>query len=97
MPAPIPRSAVLAALLVCAANCPGPPWALRQSPSSIVLRWYPNETPFAKAEGTAALYCGNHGRTAQLASDQRDGSAEIARYRCRCAMMACHPSEETRR
>ena len=68
---------------MCAAACPGPPWTLRQSPAGITLRWYPNDTPIAAADMVAALHCGDYGRGAELTSDQRDGSAEIALYRCR--------------
>jgi hypothetical protein len=79
---PAMRSAI-GLLLLCTVACPGPPWALQQSPADIVLRWYPNDTPFAVADAAARLHCGSYDRTAELASDERDGSAEIATYRCR--------------
>jgi hypothetical protein len=60
-----------------------PPWTLNQSPDQIALRWYPDATSTAAANEVARLHCGTWDRTAQLVSDTRDGSAEIAEYRCR--------------
>ena len=60
-----------------------PPWTLALSPAGISLRWYPDTTPAAAAEQVARLHCGSWSKTAALASDTRDGSAEIAHYDCR--------------
>jgi hypothetical protein len=60
-----------------------PTWTLRQSPDQIALRWYPDATPIVATNEAARLHCRSWGRTAELISDTRDGSAEIAEYRCR--------------
>jgi hypothetical protein len=60
-----------------------PPWTLNQSPERIVLRWYPDVTLAAAARQAAQDHCGLWNRSAQLVSDTRDGSAEIAEFRCR--------------
>ena len=60
-----------------------PPWTLHQSPDQIALRWYPDATPIVAPNEAARLHCQTWGRTAELISDTRDGSAEIAEYRCR--------------
>jgi hypothetical protein len=80
-------SAVLqiAGVVVCLglAACSGPPWTLNKSPDEIALRWYPDETPALAADQAAELHCRSWGKSAQLASDAQDGSAEVAQYRCR--------------
>ncbi len=60
-----------------------PPWTLNQSPDQIALRWYPDATPSAAAAQVARLHCQSLNKSAELASDMRDGSAEVAEYRCR--------------
>lgn len=70
-------------LLVGLAACTGPPWTLSRSPGEIALRWYPDEIGPAPAADIAGQHCGAWGRAAVLAADDRDGSAEIATYRCR--------------
>jgi hypothetical protein len=74
---------VVLASLLALAGCGGPPWTLGASPAGIALRWYPDETPDATARQVAELHCRSIGRNAALVSDQRDGSAAIARYACR--------------
>jgi hypothetical protein len=75
----------LAALLLGMAACspPLPPWTLTRSPDDITLRWYPDNTPSLVADQVAELHCRSWGKSALLASDTQDGSAEIAQYRCR--------------
>jgi hypothetical protein len=70
-------------LVISLAACSGPPWTLSKSADEIALRWYPDETSIAAAGQTAELHCHSWGKTAQLAADLRDGSAEIAEYLCR--------------
>ena len=60
-----------------------PPWTLHQSPDQIALRWYPDATPTSAANEAAGLHCRTWDKSAELVSDTRDGSAEIAEYRCR--------------
>jgi hypothetical protein len=60
-----------------------PPWTLHQSPEGIDLRWYPDNTPSAAANDVARRHCAIWNKSAEMVSDTRDGSAEIARYRCR--------------
>lgn len=60
-----------------------PPWTLNQSSERIALRWYPDATPLAAAAQVARSHCGSWNKSAELASDTRDGSAEIAEYHCR--------------
>jgi len=60
-----------------------PPWTLRQSPEEIALRWYPDATPSSAADQVAHQHCGAWNKSAVLVSDTRDGSAELAEYRCR--------------
>ncbi len=60
-----------------------PPWTLNQSPAQIALRWYPDATSGAAAAEAAAAHCGSWNKAAELVSDMRDGSAELAVYRCR--------------
>jgi hypothetical protein len=60
-----------------------PPWTLDQSPARIVLRWYPDVTPSLAAQQAAQDHCRSWNRSAQLVSDTRDGSAEIAEFLCR--------------
>jgi hypothetical protein len=60
-----------------------PPWTLHQSPEEIALRWYPDATPSAAADQVAHQHCGAWNKSAVLVSDTRDGSAELAEYRCR--------------
>jgi len=76
------RIAGTSALLGLAA-CGGPPWTLSKSPDAITVRWYPDETGIVAAGQLAALHCQGWGKAARLESVSHDGSAEIARYRCR--------------
>jgi hypothetical protein len=75
-PEPPPPPAPVAAALY-------PPWTLSQTPAAITLRWYPDVTPSASANLAAKQHCASWHKTAELVSDTRDGSAEIAQYRCR--------------
>ena len=70
-------------LLACLEACEGPPWTLSQSPAGISLRWYPDELPITAAEWVAQQHCRSWSKTAELSSDEQDGSAEIAKYNCR--------------
>jgi hypothetical protein len=76
------RVLVVGALLGLGA-CNGPPWTLSQSPDSIDLRWYPDETPSAAADTVARAHCQSFGKTAELIAYDQDGSAQLGRYRCR--------------
>jgi hypothetical protein len=71
------------AALAALAGCNGPPWTLSRSPAEISLRWYPDTTPSAAADQVAQVHCGSREKSGELVSDARDGSAEIAEYRCR--------------
>jgi hypothetical protein len=77
------RQIAATTLLFGLGACSGPPWTMSKSPDAIVMRWYPDETSMAAADQRAALHCWSWGKTAQLASDDRSGSAEEAQYRCR--------------
>lgn len=70
-------------LLIGLAACGGPPWTLSKTPDAIAVRWYPDETDLVSADQLAELHCRSWGKTAQLATELRDGSAEVAQYRCR--------------
>ena len=76
------RASGIAALLGLGA-CSGPPWTLNKSAHEITLRWYSDNTPDAAAYEVAALHCGSWGKSAELASTVKDGSDQIAQYRCR--------------
>jgi hypothetical protein len=78
----IGRIAEITLLLVVAA-CTQQPWTLSESPQAIVVRWYPDESDITAATELAEAHCRSWGKSAELASDLRDGSAEVARYRCR--------------
>jgi hypothetical protein len=65
------------------AACSAQPWTVSKSPDAIVVRWYPDETNMEAADQLAGLHCRSQDKAAQLAADMRDGSAEVARYRCR--------------
>jgi hypothetical protein len=71
------------AMLLCLVACGGPPWTLAQSPEGITLRWYPDTTPDAAADSIAQVHCQSWGKNAELISYDQDGSAELAKYRCR--------------
>jgi hypothetical protein len=77
------RRIALVALVICLAACSGPPWTLSKSSDAISVRWYPDETDMVAADQLAELHCRSWGKTARLATDLRDGSAEVAQYRCR--------------
>jgi hypothetical protein len=72
-----------AALLLGVSACSAPPWTLSQSPSTIALRWYSDATPAASADQVAELHCQSSGKSAELVTDAKDGSDEVARFRCR--------------
>jgi hypothetical protein len=76
------RIAGLAASLGLAA-CAAPPWTLNKSAHEITLRWYSDTTPDGAAYQVAALHCGSWGKSAELASTFKDGSDQVAQYRCR--------------
>jgi hypothetical protein len=76
---------VVVVILLALAGCagpPGPPWPEIASPGGITLRWYPDEVSEAEAQQVAAAHCAVADRNARMAALERDGSAEIARYRC---------------
>ncbi len=75
--------AAAAGLLLSLVGCGGPPWTLSKSPSEISLRWYADDTPSEAAQSIAELHCRSWGKTAELVSYDQNGSAEIAKYRCR--------------
>lgn len=87
----VARTALVAALVAVSAagaasaqtTLAGPPWALAASPNGITLRWYPDDTSEAAAHSVADAHCAATGLPASLAAIERDGSAEIASYRCR--------------
>jgi hypothetical protein len=70
-------------MLLALAACGGPPWTLSQSPGGITLRWYPDDTPDAAADAAAQAHCQSSGKSAELVSYDRDGSAKLGTYRCR--------------
>jgi hypothetical protein len=76
------RAAGIAALLGLGA-CSGPPWTLNKSAGQITLRWYSDNTPDIAAYEVASLHCGSSGKSAELASTFKDGSDQVAQYRCR--------------
>jgi hypothetical protein len=72
------------ALALTAAGCSeGPPWVTGATADRIALRWYPPETSHVVAEQIAERHCATSGRSAELASTEQSGSAQIAEYRCR--------------
>jgi hypothetical protein len=75
--------ATAASFLLSLAACDGPPWTLSKSPSEISLRWYADDIPSEAAQSIAQRHCQSLGKTAELASSEQDGSAQIAKYRCR--------------
>jgi hypothetical protein len=79
----LPLGAAEIAVLLALGACTGPPWTLDRSPSEISLRWYPDDTPSTAAEAIAQQHCQSSGKTAEVVSNEQDGSAQIARYRCR--------------
>ena len=71
-------------ILLCLGACSsGPPWTLSQSPDQITLRWYPDSTPDGTSNWVAQTHCGSWGKSAELVSYDQDGSAQLAKYRCR--------------
>jgi hypothetical protein len=72
-----------AAVMLTLAGCGGPPWVLSQSPEHIALRWYPDTTPSVAAVERARLHCRSWGKSAELIADAKDGSDEVAQFRCR--------------
>jgi hypothetical protein len=76
------KAAAIAALTALA-GCTGPPWTLSRSSTEISLRWYPDSTPAAAADQVAQLHCQSWQKSAELISDTQDGSAQIAKFRCR--------------
>ncbi len=72
-----------AALVLAVAGCGGPPWVLSQSPEHIALRWYSDTTPAVAAVQLAELHCRSWGKSAELTAAAKDGSDEVAQFRCR--------------
>jgi hypothetical protein len=72
-----------AALMLALAGCGGPPWVLSQSPEHIALRWYSDTTPAVAAVQLAELHCRSWGKSAELTAAAKDGSDEVAQFRCR--------------
>lgn len=75
--------AAAAALMLALAGCDGPPWVLSQSANHIALRWYTDNTPAVAAVQLAQLHCRSSGKSAELTTDAKDGSDEVAQFRCR--------------
>lgn len=71
------------AMLLSLGACTAAPWTLNKSAHEITLRWYSDTTPDAAAYQVAALHCGSWGKSAELASTLKDGSDQVANYRCR--------------
>jgi uncharacterized lipoprotein YajG len=69
--------------LLCLAGCSAPVAAVRQTPQSVMLRWYQGEARNANAEQIADAYCGARRMAATLSAVDRNGSIEVATYRCR--------------
>jgi hypothetical protein len=69
--------------LLALAGCNGPPWTLNQTPDTITLRWYADDTDSAAAGAAAQAHCQSSGKSAELISYDQDGSAQIGKYRCR--------------
>jgi hypothetical protein len=69
--------------LLALAGCNGPPWTLNQTPDTITLRWYADDTDSAAAGAAAQAHCQSSGKSAELISYDHDGSAQIGKYRCR--------------
>ncbi|HVC57749.1 MAG TPA: hypothetical protein VND95_17500 [Stellaceae bacterium] len=81
---PIAIRAALGVLLLGLTGCAGgPPWPEAASRDAITLRWYPDEISAAEAQQVAEAHCAPARRIAAIAAVERDGSAEIATYRCR--------------
>jgi hypothetical protein len=68
--------------LIGLAACSEQPWTLSKSPDAITVRWYPDESDVIAADQLAQTHCASWGKAARLATDLRDGSAEVAQYRC---------------
>lgn len=73
---------VIAIMVLSLAACSGQPWTLSQSPNSITLRWWSDTLADAQAAGTAGAYCTQMGKSLDIISIERDGSASIGHYRC---------------
>ena len=63
--------------------CSVQPWTLAKSPDAITLRWYEGDADLVSANRIAALHCRSWGKTAELATNNRAGSAVFARFDCR--------------
>jgi hypothetical protein len=74
-------TAALLGLLLLAA-CSSQTLTLSQSSNEITLRWWSDELADAQAHGVAGAYCTRLGKSAELGSIERDGSASIGHYRC---------------
>jgi hypothetical protein len=62
--------------------CAGEPWTMSQSRSGITLRWWSGDIADAQAGSVAGTYCTQMGKSVELGSIERDGSASIGHYRC---------------
>lgn len=74
---------VVSAALLCLGACSTQPWTMGKSPEAITLRWYEGDADLAAANRIAALHCRSWGKTAELTSNNRAGSAVFARFDCR--------------
>jgi hypothetical protein len=80
--AKLPYFVIAVIVLLSLAACNRPPWTLSQSPNSITLRWWSDETADAQAGDLAGAYCTQMGKGLDTISIERDGSASIGHYRC---------------
>jgi hypothetical protein len=78
----LPYLALAATLPLLLAACSSEPWTLSQSPNEITLRWWNDEIAAAQAGGVAGDYCTQMGKSVEIGSIERDGSASIGHYRC---------------
>lgn len=79
----VPFRAAGVAVLLTLGACTGPPWVVDQTPDTITLRWYADETDSALADAAAQAHCQSSGKNAEVISYSQDGSAQIGKYRCR--------------
>jgi uncharacterized lipoprotein YajG len=83
MPMMMVRRTGLLLTLLCLAGCSAPVAAVRRTPQSVMLRWYQGEATNANAQQIAEAYCGARRQAATLSAVDRNGSIEVATYRCR--------------
>jgi ABC-type sugar transport system substrate-binding protein len=73
-----------AALALALAGCSGPPWVTARSPDTVVLLWYPHQTPmFFASEEAAQAHCAAFGKAAVLVAEEEAPATQRAQYECR--------------